>query len=49
MQYQGTLPADFDYMKELADYWDERYRSTAHVPVTKKSLTDRYAVGVDRY
>jgi hypothetical protein len=23
MQYQGTLPADFDYKKELADYRDE--------------------------
>jgi len=25
MQYQGTLPADFDYKKELAEYRDERY------------------------
>ena len=25
MQYRGTLPADFDYKKELAEYRDERY------------------------
>jgi len=25
MQYGGTLPADFDYKKELAEYRDERY------------------------
>ena len=25
MQYRGTLPADFDYKKELADYRDERH------------------------
>jgi hypothetical protein len=25
MQYQGTLPADFNYKKELADYRDEKY------------------------
>ena len=24
MQYRGTLPADFDYKKELAEYRDER-------------------------
>jgi len=24
-QYKGTLPADFDYKKELAEYRDERY------------------------
>jgi len=24
-QYRGTLPADFDYKKELAEYRDERY------------------------
>ncbi len=28
MQYQGTLPADFDYKKELADYRDELYGIT---------------------
>ena len=28
MQYQGTLPSDFDYKKELADYWNERYGDT---------------------
>ena len=28
MQYRGTLPADFDYSKELADYRDERYGHT---------------------
>jgi hypothetical protein len=25
MQYRGTLPADFDYKKELDEYRDERY------------------------
>ena len=25
MKYKGTLPADFDYKKELASYRDERY------------------------
>jgi len=25
MKYKGTLPADFDYKKELADYREERY------------------------
>jgi len=25
MKYKGTLPADFDYKKELAEYRDERY------------------------
>jgi hypothetical protein len=25
MQYKGTLPVDFDYKKELAEYRDERY------------------------
>ena len=25
MQHSGTLPADFDYKKELNDYRDERY------------------------
>jgi hypothetical protein len=25
MQYRGTLPADFDYKKELAEYRNERY------------------------
>jgi hypothetical protein len=25
MQYRGTLPADFDYKNELADYRNERY------------------------
>ena len=25
MQYRGTLPADFDSKKELAEYRDERY------------------------
>jgi hypothetical protein len=25
MQYQGRLPADFDYRKELSDYREERY------------------------
>ena len=25
MRYRGTLPADFDYKKELAEYRDERY------------------------
>ena len=25
MRYRGTLPADFDYKKELADYRNERY------------------------
>jgi hypothetical protein len=25
MQYRGTLPADFDYRKELAEYRDERH------------------------
>ena len=25
MQYKGTLPADFDYKKELAEYLDERH------------------------
>ena len=25
MQYKGTLPADFDYKKELAKYRDERH------------------------
>jgi predicted DNA-binding antitoxin AbrB/MazE fold protein len=24
-QYRGTLPDDFDYKKELAEYRDERY------------------------
>jgi hypothetical protein len=24
-QYRGTLPADFDYKKELSDYRNERY------------------------
>jgi predicted DNA-binding antitoxin AbrB/MazE fold protein len=24
-QYRGTLPPDFDYKKELAEYRDERY------------------------
>jgi predicted DNA-binding antitoxin AbrB/MazE fold protein len=25
MQYRGTLPADFDYKKELSEYRNERY------------------------
>lgn len=25
LRYRGTLPADFDYKKELAEYRDERY------------------------
>ena len=25
MQYRGTLPVDFDYTKELANYRNERY------------------------
>ena len=25
MSYRGTLPADFDYKKELEEYRDERY------------------------
>jgi hypothetical protein len=25
MQYKGSLPADFDYRKELSDYREERY------------------------
>jgi len=25
MRYKGTLPADFDYKKELAEYRDERH------------------------
>ena len=25
MKYRGTLPADFDYKKELAEYRNERY------------------------
>jgi len=25
MKFKGTLPADFDYKKELSDYQDERY------------------------
>jgi len=25
MKFKGTLPADFDYKKELSDYRDERY------------------------
>jgi len=25
MKFKGTLPADFDYQKELSDYRDERY------------------------
>jgi hypothetical protein len=25
MQYRGTLPADFDYKKELTEYRNERY------------------------
>jgi hypothetical protein len=25
MQYHGTLPTDFDYKKELAEYRNERY------------------------
>ncbi|MDR2900430.1 MAG: hypothetical protein LBV20_02770 [Treponema sp.] len=25
MQYQGTLPAEFDYKKELTGYRDERH------------------------
>jgi len=25
MRYKGTLPGDFDYKKELADYRSERY------------------------
>ena len=25
MQYQGTLPIDFDYKKELTEYRNERY------------------------
>ena len=25
MQYRGTLPADFEYKKELAEYRNERY------------------------
>jgi hypothetical protein len=28
MKYKGSLPADFDYRKELADYRDERYGRT---------------------
>ena len=28
MKYKGTLPADFDYKKELAEYRDERYGHT---------------------
>jgi len=28
MQYRGTLPADFDYKKELAEYRNERYGYT---------------------
>jgi hypothetical protein len=28
MKYKGSLPADFDYRKELADYRDERYGHT---------------------
>ena len=29
MQYRGTLPADFDWKKELADYRDE-FHDIAH-------------------
>jgi len=29
MKYKGTLPADFDYNKELAEYRDERYSKKA--------------------
>ena len=25
MKFKGTLPADFDYKKELSDYRDQRY------------------------
>ena len=25
MKFKGTLPANFDYQKELSDYRDERY------------------------
>jgi hypothetical protein len=28
MKYKGSLPADFDCRKELADYRDERYGRT---------------------
>jgi hypothetical protein len=28
MKYKGSLPADFDYRKELADYREERYGRT---------------------
>jgi hypothetical protein len=28
MEYQGRLPPDFDYRKELADYREERYGRT---------------------
>ena len=28
MKYKGTLPADFDYKKELAEYRDTRYGHT---------------------
>jgi hypothetical protein len=28
MQYRGTLPADFDYKNELAEYRNERYGYT---------------------
>ena len=28
MRYSGTLPADFDYKKELSDYREERYGHT---------------------
>lgn len=28
MKYRGTLPADFDYAKELNEYRDERYGHT---------------------
>ncbi|GMO61624.1 MAG: hypothetical protein Ta2G_21300 [Termitinemataceae bacterium] len=28
MKYTGTLRADFDYKKELAEYRDERYDAT---------------------
>jgi hypothetical protein len=28
MKYKGSLPADFDYRKELSDYRDERHGRT---------------------
>ena len=28
MKYKGTLPADFDYQSELAEYRNERYGHT---------------------